>query len=335
MRVAIVGGGVSGLACGRRLFRLGHEVIVFERSKEVGGRCATHRIGDYLFDTGATSIAPRGKAIEAAMLTELDTSDLVRVERPIYVHKSLRVEPGDPLHNMPDRFTYRSGNQKLAHLLGEGLDVRFENVVERYSVKDGLFHLHIATPTGLAEENSFDALVIAIPAPEAQAIVMGSGDSRPIDFVRYRPCLSLMMGFAAIPEHTPYHALVEPEQTHPLTWLSLESVKSPDRAPAGCTAMVAQLSPAYSRLHYGSADQIILSATLDHLVRLYGSGLAKPEVWDIKRWRYSLPENIAMFGSANPRGSKMVLAGDGLLGGRVEYAYETGVMAADHLLEKT
>jgi len=331
MRVAIVGAGISGLACARKLARLGHEVVIYEKSRAYGGRCATRRIGGYTFDTGATSIAPRGKAIEKAMLEELDTTDLVQVERPIYVHKSLRVEPGS---RMPPRYTYRKGNNTLGKLLGEGLDIRFCHTVERFSRSAQGYEIHFGTEAGIGSENAYEVLVIAIPSPQARAILSASGESRPIEFVHYRPCLSVLLGFAELLDDKPYHALIEPEQQHPLTWLSLESIKCPDRAPVGHTAMVAQMSPAYSRLHYESEDKVILSATLQYLTRLYGEKFAQAEVVDVKRWRYSLPENIAMFDNVNPSGSSLILAGDGLLGGRVEYAYETGVMAADRVLEK-
>ncbi len=332
MRIAVVGAGISGLACARTLHRLGHEVVVFEKSKAVGGRCATRRVGPYTFDTGATSVAPRGRTIEKCILEELDTSDLIKIERPIYVLKALRIEPGESARNATPRYAWRKGNNQLGKMLAEGLDIRFEHLIERF---DRARALYFAAPAGSGIENAFDRIVIAIPTPQAHALLTSSGESRSIDYVHYRPCLSVLLGFASQTEHLPYHALIEPEQTHPLTWLSIESVKCPDRAPAGHTAMVAQLSPAYSRLHYESPDQTIINATLEYLVRLYGGGFAKPEVTDVKRWRYSLPENIGMFESANPKGSPIIVAGDGLLGGRIEFAYETGVLAAKRIIEET
>lgn len=90
MRVGIVGAGAAGLAAARELRGQGHAVVVFEKSRGFGGRIATRRVGPYTFDTGATSIAPRGKSIEQVMLHELDTSELILVEKPIYVHQRSR-----------------------------------------------------------------------------------------------------------------------------------------------------------------------------------------------------------------------------------------------------
>lgn len=50
-RVAIVGGGVSGLVAGARLSAAGMEAVVFDTGeKAVGGRCSSRVVGAYDFD---------------------------------------------------------------------------------------------------------------------------------------------------------------------------------------------------------------------------------------------------------------------------------------------
>ncbi len=319
MRIAIVGAGVAGLAAGRELTKRGSEVVIFEKSSAIGGRCATRRIGPYTFDTGATSIAPRGRLIESMMLNELDQTDLVKIESPIYTHTGSRVSPGDSGKNKIGRYAYRPGNNTLGKLLGAGLDIRFENLVARFQKSNGGYELN-------GEE--FDGLILTPPAPQTEALLEASGERRSLAQASYRPCLSVLLGFELPDPSLAYHALIEPEQRHPLTWISLESVKCPDRAPEGCSAIVAQLSPAYSRQHYESPDADIVHDTADYLARIFGPAWMKPAVSDVKRWKYSLPESLALFESVNPSKSKLVIAGDALLGGRVEYAYETGIWAA-------
>ncbi len=53
MGVVVVGAGISGLVCARRLRDDGVEVRVLERAAVVGGRMATQRLGIATFDTGA------------------------------------------------------------------------------------------------------------------------------------------------------------------------------------------------------------------------------------------------------------------------------------------
>ena len=57
--VAIVGAGLAGLACARVLFGAQHAVTVLEKSRGVGGRIATRRVGRLAFDHGAQYLMVR------------------------------------------------------------------------------------------------------------------------------------------------------------------------------------------------------------------------------------------------------------------------------------
>ncbi len=50
--VAVVGGGVGGMAAALRLAVAGHDVVLFERNTVVGGKLATRRVDGFTFDTG-------------------------------------------------------------------------------------------------------------------------------------------------------------------------------------------------------------------------------------------------------------------------------------------
>ena len=56
MRVIVVGAGMGGLASAIQIAAAGHEVVVLERSHEIGGMVATLDLDGYRFDLGPTSI---------------------------------------------------------------------------------------------------------------------------------------------------------------------------------------------------------------------------------------------------------------------------------------
>ena len=51
--IAILGAGLSGLACATTLFRAGKKVVVLEKREKVGGRVSTEKSSEgFLFDEG-------------------------------------------------------------------------------------------------------------------------------------------------------------------------------------------------------------------------------------------------------------------------------------------
>ncbi len=322
MKVAVIGAGVAGLAAGRKLQELGHQVVVFEASSQVGGRTATRRVGAFVFDSGATSIAPRGRPLEAWLHENL--GDKLRViDLPVFVHDGSHGFSGDAFKNATKRYCFDDGVAVLPEALEQGLEVRRDTKVARIESAGEGFAI---------DQEEFDVVVAAATIPETNAILAESQIRRSLDYVRYRPCISVLLGFE-VELRTPYFALVDPEAGQQLQWISLESNKSNGRAPEGCSAIVAQLGAAASQWRADHADEDIVRATVLDLDRIFPEKLGKPVVAEVVRWRYSQPESTATFGVVNRPGARLVVASDGLMGGRVEFAYDMGIEAARHIHE--
>jgi renalase len=73
--IAVVGAGIAGIACARTLAQAGHEVTVFEKSREAGGRMATRDSEFGGFDHGTQYFTVRDARFEKALAT---ASGLVR-----------------------------------------------------------------------------------------------------------------------------------------------------------------------------------------------------------------------------------------------------------------
>jgi len=52
-RIAVIGAGIGGLTCAYELQKAGHEVVVFEKNSQVGGRMASRKKDGFTFDIGA------------------------------------------------------------------------------------------------------------------------------------------------------------------------------------------------------------------------------------------------------------------------------------------
>src|SRR5512143_1269966 len=62
--VAVVGGGLAGLAAATYLARAGRSVTLFEKSRTLGGRAATHTNGDFRFNVGPHALYRGGRGIK-------------------------------------------------------------------------------------------------------------------------------------------------------------------------------------------------------------------------------------------------------------------------------
>jgi oxygen-dependent protoporphyrinogen oxidase len=77
--VAIIGGGVSGLATAHALVRQGHRVVVLERQVRAGGNAVSEHIGGFLMEHGPSSVnaaVPAASAVSRAMDLEALCSEL-------------------------------------------------------------------------------------------------------------------------------------------------------------------------------------------------------------------------------------------------------------------
>lgn len=323
VNVAIVGAGLAGIGAARTIQAAGHRSVIFEAESHVGGRVSTLRTEGFTFDIGAQNFAAEGTALEHAMLHEIDTSDLVLIEQPIFTHDGRHATPGDSRKNQVRRYSFRSGADALPRLLAQELDVRLNSPVESIGRSGSRFEL---------KGDEFDAVILCIPLPLANPILEALGERRRTAQCTYRSCIAAMLGYD-FELSTPYYALIDPDSAVPCEWIAIESAKCPGRAPAGHSAVVVQFSAPFSRSAAEWDHDRIIRQAESGLANILGDRMLRPIVSHVKTWKHSQPEEIAMFSTVNPQKASLIVAGDGTMGGRTELAYESGIKAAKLILE--
>jgi predicted NAD/FAD-dependent oxidoreductase len=336
-RLAVIGAGPAGLAAAQRLRGSWPELemTIFEKSRGVGGRAATLSRPPFLFDHGAQYV----KAPTEDLVRALAADTLLDLGQPVWLlHADSRVAPGDAAQNDAAKWTYADGITRLGRTLAAGLDIRFATAVARLHQRGQRWELLDADDRSLG---IFDGVLLTPPAPQIRAILAASTlpAARQIQLdaalapASYRRCLSLTLGFDR-PLERPWYALINPDRQHPIAWLAREHAK-PNRAPAGSSLLIAQMSPEWSLDHWDAALDALTAPIQAMIEVILGEALPEPVLADRQGWRYALPEGAADGAALNAVDDGLFWAGDYLLGqGRVHRAIESGWAAAERIVAR-
>ncbi len=134
--VLVIGAGISGLSCAQQLVAGGARVVVLDRARGPGGRCATRRMDDgQPVDHGLAFL----HGDDPAFLAALDATDATPLPGwPIVVEGE--GPPCQPAAYTPGqrRLAFREGSASFPRSLARGLDVRREHTVTALATRGGL-----------------------------------------------------------------------------------------------------------------------------------------------------------------------------------------------------
>jgi hypothetical protein len=330
--VLIVGAGVSGLACARVLAAAGRPVVVLERARGVGGRCATRRLEGQPLDHGVAFLHGRDPEFLAA-LRAVPATPLP--EWPARISGSGRPCQPDAFAPGERRLSFAEGVSAFPKHLAAGLDVRLEVEVVGLEATGAAVRVSAASGESLAA----GTVVLALAAEQALRLLSAVPGAPPplasacalLRLSRSLPCLSLLALYPA-GAPAPDWDVCYPEGSRVLQLLSHDSSKR--RAPARL-ALVLQAHPAWSRAHLEDAGWP--DAVLAEAARLLGPWAARPAARHAHRWRHARNDRSAELAGpmllSLPGGGRLGLCGDRFApGGGVEAAWRSGRMMAGRIL---
>jgi hypothetical protein len=330
----VVGAGVAGLRCAAGLREAGRRVLVLDRARAVGGRCATRRFDGQPVDFGPQFLQGQWPAFLEA---------LRQVGTPL-VPWPLRVEgKGVPCQPRPPegagfRVVLPEGLRAFPARLALGLDIRLETEVTGLRVVDGGFEVSTADGSRLRCRD----LVLALALEQGRRLLRGLPETREAEGLRAllelfasAPCLALVAGYA--PGHPdPGWDLLYPEASEVLQLLAHDSTKRPDPR---ASVFVAQARPRWSRLHMGLDPEAWSALLLEEVVRILGPWAGSPLWTFTHRWEFARVDGGGEL-ARPPRivfgeGQALGLAGDVFApGGGVQAAWLSGGRLAERMIGK-
>lgn len=322
MRVAVVGAGLSGLGCARRLAAAGHAVTVFEKSRGLGGRIASRRVDGTIVDHGAPALdVPAGTGL-AALVDDLLGAEAVRIA-PVVRGTAPPDAPMERPVGVADGLT------RLAKRMAADLDVvRGVRVAALRGVGDG-YELGDEQGNG---HGRYDAVVVSAPAPQAADLLERSPEPAErvaaLRALRYHPAVMLLAGIRM--DTGAADVLVHPGDGV-LAAVSVQGYGARDGA--GPVPAAARLTPERSAEALDAwDDEAVRTLALPALAAALGGPVVT--AWtQVKRWRYCTVSHRASFAEVNPPGSRIVLCGDAVSPPGMAAVYESGLRAADRVQE--
>ncbi len=313
--VVVVGAGLSGLTAARSLQEKGHNVVVLDKGRGLGGRMATRRISApngsvALFDHGAQFFTVRDQQFQK-LVDAWITSGIVREWCRGFV-----ADDGHP------RYVVNNGMTALTKHIAQGLDVRTSTLVFAVKPCD-------ADPTKwtvVIDDNSridCDAVVMTCPLPQSYSLTVTTGVELPqdlllTDYDRTIGLLAVLDGLSAVPAPG---GLQNPDDV--FSWIGDNQAKGISDIPA----ITFHANPAWSSAHWDDSLEDGL-ALITHAAQKY-LGNAKIVASEYKKWRFATPRKL--WPDPYFAAGTLVFAGDAFAGPKVEGAVLSGRAASQYL----
>ena len=310
MRIVVVGAGVCGLVAARQL-AAEHDVVVLERAGAPGGRLATTRIGDAVFDTGAQFFTVRGEAFAA------QADDWVaRGVAHVWCHGFHDAVDGYP------RYVGSAGMASLADDLATGLDVRLDRMV--FTVRPGEAGWNVVVDDGtivMAER-----VVLTCPVPQAWALLAESGIELPDEVARreYHRTIALLVALER-PSKVPSPGGVQfdpSDADSPFGFVGDNAAKGISPVPA----LTFHATQPWSAAHWEDPPTDLEAALLERADPWIGDTTITAA--QVVKWRFAGPMQPWPEPSWRDSSGSVVVAGDLFAGPKVEGAFNSGLAAA-------
>lgn len=323
MKVAVIGAGLSGLACASALESREFDVRLFDKGRGPGGRSSTRRVHledtEVGFDHGAQYFTARDSDFATLVASWEKLGVAQRWDgRIVAIGESGRFEAS----SSQTRYVGTPAMSALCEHLASNQDVRCGVTVGRIvSGARGVEMLDI-------DEQSLGAYdFVVCTAPPAQAASL-LGDVAPTlasraAAVRMQPCWAVMAAFDT-PLDVPFDGAFVNQGS--LSWMARTSSKpgrleTPDQ-------WVLHGSAAWSTEHLEDPGASVAEALLDACFDATGRSERAPVWARAHRWRYAMAENPLEVGCLFDASKRILACGDWTHGNRIEGAVLSGLAAA-------
>lgn len=337
--IAVIGAGLAGVTCARTLHLAGLPVVVFEQRDTAGGRMTSGRVGCTTVDDGAQFFTARSQAFRA-LLSEAQIAGAVDTWKPRVVDIDPQTLAPAAIAKIDEAWYVGTPRMNgLVRFMARGLDLRVAtSVTQIRRIKAG-FTLAGQVQSLCQSLGTFQQVVVATPAAQAHTLLAPSAAASDpalvsaLAAVRVDPCYALRLYF----EHAlPCKFDVVRSGGPVLAWCARDCSK-PGREPQTGQYWVAHANADWARAQRergttpASADQAAQEASIAHDLReAFGRTVdpTPPQLAELHYFSQAKTRTPAATPFLLSTDRRLGVAGDYMLGARVEAAFESGLALA-------
>ncbi|MCH8473648.1 MAG: FAD-dependent oxidoreductase [Opitutales bacterium] len=323
--VALIGAGLSALVAAREMQKAGLGVQLCEKSRGLGGRMATRRLGEARFDHGCQFFTVRSDPFREEV-RNWEERDLVA---PWFNHLDAQGEAS--LQPEKDHLRYRvsEGMTAVAKYLGTDLPIRRQHTVSSVRWEKGKWRISFAEHK---EELSASFLLSTAPVPQSLALLEECGveeiraSLEPLRKIKYGPCFALMALLDQQPRFSPVGFFAPSD--HP------EIATLADNAAKGVSSRLGAVTilstDTFAEANFEKApDEVVKKMLLAARPWLAGCEVLETS---LRRWKFARPVVSHPERGWSLPTHALALAGDAFGGPpRLEEAFLSGQWAAEKI----
>jgi len=323
-KVAIVGGGFSGLICGSVLEKNGIKVTIFDKGRIAGGRIASRDRDANIFDYGAQFFTASDKRFRQFLLPLVRNGKVARwngrfantadgnlvaekLTKPRYVGVPLMRTLAETLATELDCRTSHRITQVCRLNETWRLEGNFENEGKSHSFSS----------------DGYEFVVFSLP-PEQAAVLCQHPRLAQVNLM---PCCALLLSFQQRVE-IDFDGIKLDDAV--ISWLGRDSSK-PGRSIG--ERWVIHGSPTWSTEYFAREEDEIKNLLIERFATICDIKLPAISFAKLHKWKFALPISPPAWGCIVDRQLAVAYCGDWCMSARIEGAFLSGLSAADEILK--
>lgn len=311
----IIGAGLSGLSAASDLQQAGHNILLVDKGRGLGGRLAGRRIGEATFDHGAQ------------FMTTRDPRFADRVQEWIAAGVAEEWYSSFPGSSDKGHPRYRGVPTMTAVAKHLATDLNILRSVRVLDIAQSDNQWQAILDNG--ERVIAKSMIITAPIPQTLDLLasgniqLSAANQARLERIEYEACIAVMAVLDS-PSTIPAPGAMAFKEG-PISWLSDNQQKGVSTIPA----VTIHGSGAFSAEHFDADSQVAGQQLIDAAKPYLGANVKE---FQVHGWRYSKPSvvdpQLCMQASKDTQLPPLVLAGDAFDGPRVEGAVVSGWAAA-------